>query len=71
MHAVIGAVDALDVPLLALLGSTEHYPRFVFVTSAEVGIQSPEAEWGNHFQIRTLSTHQTGTFRYATPFNDA
>ena len=74
MHTAIGAADALDVPILALLGSTEYYPRFGFVTSTEVGIESPEAEWGAHFQIRTLTTHQpnqTGTFRYAAPFNAA
>lgn len=72
MHAVIGAADALDVPLLALLGSTEYYPRFGFVESTEVGIVSPEAEWGSHFQIRTLTAHQpnqVGTFRYAEPFS--
>ncbi len=46
MHAVIGASDALDVPLLALLGSTEYYPQFGFVTSTDAGIESPEAEWG-------------------------
>ncbi|TSD49149.1 N-acetyltransferase [Rhodococcus sp. KBS0724] len=74
MHAVIGAADALDVPLLALLGSTEYYPRFGFVTSTKVGIESPEAEWGAHFQIRTLAAHttdQVGTFKYAAPFDAA
>ncbi|ARE35919.1 GNAT family N-acetyltransferase [Rhodococcus qingshengii] len=74
MHAVIGASDALDVPLLALLGSTEYYPQFGFVTSTDAGIESPEAEWGKHFQIRTLTTHrpdQTGKFSYAAPFGVA
>ncbi|MGG7102613.1 GNAT family N-acetyltransferase [Rhodococcus sp. 24CO] len=74
MHAVIGAADALDVPLLALLGSTEYYPRFGFVTSTKVGVESPEVEWGAHFQIRPLSAHtpdQVGTFKYAAPFDAA
>ncbi|WP_251011681.1 hypothetical protein [Rhodococcus erythropolis] len=71
MHAVISAADALDTPLLALLGSTEFYPRFGFVTSTDVGVKSPEAEWGAHFQVRTLTAHradQTGKFSYAAPF---
>ncbi|MFJ7617502.1 GNAT family N-acetyltransferase [Rhodococcus erythropolis] len=74
MHAVIGACDALDVPLIALLGSTEYYPRFGFVTSTDAGIESPEAEWGAHFQVRTLTAHraeQTGKFSYAAPFGIA
>ncbi|MGV0155046.1 GNAT family N-acetyltransferase [Rhodococcus sp. GB-02] len=74
MHAAIGAADAQDVPLLALLGSTDYYPRFGFVTSTDVGVESPEAEWGAHFQIRTLTAYradQTGKFSYAAPFGIA
>ena len=67
MHAVSGAADALGEPLIALLGSPVSYSRFGFVASTEVGIEAPDALWGIHFQIRTLSAYDpamTGTFGY-------
>ncbi|RZS41152.1 putative acetyltransferase [Herbihabitans rhizosphaerae] len=71
MHAVVAAADALDEPLIALLGEPKFYGRFGFVTSTEHGIEPPEAAWGAYFQVRTLEAHRpeiTGTFRYAEPF---
>ncbi|MGB8859376.1 MAG: N-acetyltransferase [Ilumatobacteraceae bacterium] len=71
MHAMIGAADACDEPLIALLGSPLYYGRFGFVASQTVGIAPPEASWGHHFQVRLLTACPhglTGTFRYATPF---
>lgn len=71
MHAVLGAADALDVPLVGLLGHLEYYPRFGFVPAADVGITPPDPEWSSHFQVRTLARYDpaiTGEFRYAAPF---
>lgn len=71
MYAMIGAADALDQPLIALLGDPAYYSRFGFVTSADVGIEPPEPAWGVHFQVLRLTAWTpsiAGEFRYATPF---
>ncbi|MGB0113310.1 MAG: N-acetyltransferase [Ilumatobacteraceae bacterium] len=72
MHAMIGAADAADEPLIALLGSPDYYGRFGFVASSAVGVTPPDPAWGEFFQVRTLAAHGglRGTFRYATPFDD-
>jgi putative acetyltransferase len=58
MHAVLGAGDALDEPLVALLGSPVYYRRFGFRLSDEYGIAPPVPEWRPHFQVRALSGYQ-------------
>lgn len=71
VYGSIGAADALDEPLIALLGDPGYYGRFGFVAATQHGIQPPEPSWGEHFQVRTLSAWRpsmTGTFQYATPF---
>ncbi|NUT37729.1 MAG: N-acetyltransferase [Hamadaea sp.] len=70
MHAVLGAADALGEPFVALLGSPAYYSRFGFRPSAQVGIAPPDPQWGEYFQVRTLTafTPVTGTFVYAEPF---
>jgi putative acetyltransferase len=71
VHASIGAADALDEPLIALLGAPGYYGRFGFVPAVLQGVHPPEASWVEHFQVRTLTAWRpsmTGTFRYATPF---
>lgn len=73
MHAVLGAADALDEPLVALLGHTQYYPRFGFRPADQHGVRPPLEAWASHFQARVLSNHQPdlrGTFRYAQPFDD-
>lgn len=73
VHASIGAADALDEPLIALLGSTVYYPRFGFVSSATLGITAPDSVPAEHFQVRTLTSYRSdirGQFRYATPFDN-
>ncbi|NED96127.1 N-acetyltransferase [Phytoactinopolyspora alkaliphila] len=73
MHAVLGAADALDEPVVMLLGHTGYYPRFGFRPASEYGIVPPVPEWGAHFQVRTLSAYEPtmrGEFQYAAPFND-
>lgn len=72
VHAVLGAADALDEPLIALLGSPAYYARYGFRSSTEYGIAPPDPAWGVHFQVRTLSAYRPtprGVFRYAEPFS--
>lgn len=73
VHAVIAAADALDEPLVALLGHTDYYPRFGFRRGDELGVRPPVERWGAHFQVRTLTAYDPslrGEFRYARPFRD-
>lgn len=73
VHAVLGAADALDEPLVALLGSPGYYGRFGFVASTRMGIDAPEEVWGDDFQARPLSAYESslrGRFRYAPPFEE-
>ncbi|HEX6075987.1 MAG TPA: N-acetyltransferase [Micromonosporaceae bacterium] len=71
MHAVLGAAEALDESLVALLGDPRYYRRYGFRPAVGYGITPPNPEWGDFFQVRTLSAYQSvfGTFRYAEPFN--
>ena len=71
MHAVLGAAEATDEALVALLGDPAFYRRFGFVAASDLGIAAPDPAWGRHFQARALSACPaglTGTFRYAAPF---
>jgi putative acetyltransferase len=73
MHAVLAATDALEIPLVGLLGSIEYYPRFGFVPAIQVGIEAPNPAWGDHFQVRTLTAYRpdiVGAFRYAPAFEE-
>ena len=72
MHAILGAADALDEPLVVLLGSPDYYRRFGFLRSTDVGVTPPVAEWGPHFQARPLTAYDPalrGVFTYAAPFD--
>jgi putative acetyltransferase len=71
LHAVLGAADALELPLVGLLGSPELYGRFGFVPAASLGVEPPDPAWGGFFQVRALSAYDpsvTGAFRYAAAF---
>jgi putative acetyltransferase len=73
MHGVLAAADALDYPLVVLLGHLDYYPRFGFVPASRLGVLAPDPAWGEHFQARPLATWTEamgGTFRYAAPFQD-
>ncbi len=73
MHAALGAADALDEPLVGLLGSLDYYPRFGFAPGSRLGIVPDEPAWVSHFQVRTLTAYEpgiTGEFRYPDPFYD-
>ncbi|GAA0212352.1 N-acetyltransferase [Saccharothrix mutabilis subsp. mutabilis] len=72
VHAVLGAADALDEPLVALLGDPAYYSRYGFRAASEFGVVPPNPEWAQYFQVRTLSAYRPevrGAFRYAEPFN--
>lgn len=73
MHAVLGAADALDFPIVVLLGSVSYYSRFGFVPAQSIGLIPPDPSWGEHFQARPLhawTSTCTGVFKYAAPFED-
>jgi putative acetyltransferase len=73
VHAVIGAGEAMGEPLVVLLGHLDYYPRFGFVPGTSLGVIPPVQRWGDHFQVRPLTTYDPtlrGPFAYATPFND-
>lgn len=71
MHAVLGAADALDEPLVGLLGNPAFYGRFGFVPTQSIAIAAPDPSWADSFQVRTLTRYggQTGRFHYAAPFD--
>ncbi|HEX4226654.1 MAG TPA: N-acetyltransferase [Pseudonocardiaceae bacterium] len=72
VHAVLGAADALDEPLVALLGDPAYYHRFGFRTSTEYHIEPPVAQWQRYFQVRPLAAYDPalrGTFAYPEPFD--
>jgi putative acetyltransferase len=72
VHAVVAAADALDEPLIALLGSPRYYGRFGFERAADHGIVAPDPNYGDHFQVRALTTAtgaERGEFRYAPAFD--
>jgi putative acetyltransferase len=72
MHAVLGAADACDEPLVALLGEPAYYRRFGFVTAAGLGVDAPDEAWGDYFQARPLAAYTPelrGRFAYAPPFD--
>lgn len=70
VRAFVGAADALDAPLVALLGSTGYYARFGFVPGSELGIVAPGLP-AEHFQVLPLAAYDDGVrgpFRYAPAF---
>ncbi len=72
MHAVIAASDALEYPLVALLGHLDYYPQFGFVPASQLGVVAPNLQWGDYFQARPLAAWHAGlrgTFRYAATFD--
>ncbi len=75
VHAVLGAADALDEPLVALLGDPAYYGRFGFRASTEYGVTPPDPAWGRYFQVRALSAYDPddpalrGPFAYPEPFD--
>jgi putative acetyltransferase len=72
MHAVLGAADALNEPLVVLLGSTGYYAKFGFRPAGEYEITPKYPEWKEHFQVRALTAYDPavrGEFAYPEPFD--
>lgn len=73
VQAVVAGAEAAGEPVIVLLGSTDYYPRFGFVPASELGIESPDPAWGDHFMALPLASFHAGIhgeFRYAEPFNN-
>ncbi|MCO4254443.1 N-acetyltransferase [Pseudarthrobacter cellobiosi] len=70
MNDTIARANAAGEGGIALLGSTEYYPRFGFVPAASFGVLPPDEAWGDRFQLLPLAVWPGGvhgTFRYAGP----
>ena len=71
MRETAARAAAAGEPGIALLGSPLYYPRFGYVPATSMGVEPPETEWGEHFQLLPLPgwpDDVRGTFRYAAPF---
>lgn len=77
INGTVEAAVKLGEKGIFLLGSTGYYPRFGFSPASTLGIEPPEAAWGDHFQALMLPMTRSGpeqhglsgTFRYAGPFS--
>jgi putative acetyltransferase len=72
MHAILGAAEALDEPLVGVLGDPGYYARFGFRLAEEYMIKPPVSDWRPYFQVRALSAYSPlvqGTFTYPEPFS--
>jgi len=71
VREVLARAEEYGEPLVALLGDPAYYARFGFVPSTRCGIEPPEAEYGDYFQVRALGAgpHPRGRFAYAAPFS--
>ena len=70
MHETVVRANAVGEWGIALLGSPVYYERFGFVPSTSLGIDPPNPEWGDQFQLLPLAVWPGGihgTFRYAGP----
>ncbi|OPX08506.1 hypothetical protein B1964_26385 [Gordonia sp. i37] len=71
MNALIDSAREQGETLLALLGDPDYYDRFGFREAANLGVGSPDPDWGRHFQTLSITADApTGTFRYAAPFDE-
>lgn len=73
LHALLGAAEACDEPLVGVLGEPAYYGRFGFVPGTRLGVEAPDPGWADYFQVRTLSAHTAGLrgrFRYPRAFDD-
>jgi putative acetyltransferase len=73
VHAACAAANALDEPLMVLLGDPRYYSRTGFLPAERYRITPPEPSWAPHFQARPLATFDPrvhyGEFRYAAGFD--
>ena len=72
MNALLDTADDAGVPMIVLLGSPRYYSRFGFRPAEELGLISPEPQWGDAFQARPLTAYTravAGPFEYAPAFS--
>jgi putative acetyltransferase len=72
LHAILGAAEALDEPMVGVLGDPCYYSRFGFRPGEDYGIEPAVPQWRLHFQVRALGGYSElvhGTFRYPEPFD--
>lgn len=72
MRETIDRANAAGERGIVLLGSPDYYSRFGFVPASTFGVQAPDTEWGDYFQLLPLALWPGGihgTFRYAGPFS--
>lgn len=72
MHAMLGAAEALDEPLVGLLGDPGYYARFGFAVATKQNIEPPDPAWRDHFQVRHLHPSGPsfgGQFHYPAAFD--
>jgi putative acetyltransferase len=70
VHALLAVAEACEERVVALLGAPDYYRRFGFRPAADLGIEAPDPQWGEHFQARVLTGGAVqGRFRYAEPFD--
>jgi predicted N-acetyltransferase YhbS len=70
MKETIARANAAGESGIALLGSTEYYPRFGFVPATSLGVLPPQEAWADNFQLLPLAVWPGGVhgrFRYAGP----
>lgn len=71
MHAVLGAAEALDEPLAAMVAMPpEYYTRFGFHPAEEYAITTPAGGWRPYFLVRPLTAY-TDSLRGTCIFPDA
>lgn len=71
VHATLAAADALDAPMVVVLGDPDFYGRFGIRPSTDFGIVGEEPAWEHMFQIRPLAAYDPsvqGEFIYLEPF---
>jgi putative acetyltransferase len=72
VHGVLAAADALDEPVVVLLGDPGYYRRFGFEPAVPLGVVPPVPEWEPYWQLRRLRAWGDGVrgaFRYAPGFD--
>jgi putative acetyltransferase len=72
MHAAIAAADALDEPMIILLGDPAYYGRFGFEPAARYGIAPQDPSWEPFFQVRRLASWREdlrGRYVYSPGFD--
>ena len=73
VHAACAAADALDEPLVILLGDPKYYSRTGFVLAELFGISPKVPAWAPYFQARPLTSFDPaihyGGVRYAPAFD--